>query len=262
MRNGLLKKVAANLSDAACFGPQFLLRHFSRISSRPLPVMIPGVGRIHLRPGESDVSVVRQVFKEREYEMKKNGPIGTRIYKKYADILGAGRTPVIIDAGANIGASSLWFARQYPLANIIAVEPEPRNVAALRMNVCNERGIVVVAAAVGGRPGFVSTYTKVLGWGTTTTRSCAGIPVVTMAHAFGLVRNGQPFIAKIDIEGFEKDLFSRDFEWLKSVYAVFIEPHDWLMPGQMTSKTFQQAFAKCDFELFIKGEKLVYVRVD
>lgn len=203
----LFKEIAGNLSDAVCFGPQFLLRHWSRISSRPYPVTIPRVGIIYLRPAESDVSVVRQVFKEREYDIPGYGAIGARIRKKYLDVLEAGRIPIIVDAGANIGASSLWFARKYPFAKVVAVEPEPRNVTALQMNVCKEREIVVLAAAIGGRPGFVSTYTKGLGWGTTTARSCRGIPIVTVADALGQVKNGQPFITNIDIEGFENDSF-------------------------------------------------------
>ncbi len=37
----------------------------------------------------------------------------------------AGAAPVIVDIGANIGASSVWFAANYPSAVIHAVEPSP-----------------------------------------------------------------------------------------------------------------------------------------
>jgi hypothetical protein len=40
-----------------------------------------------------------------------------------------------------------------------------------------------------------------------------------------------------------------------------IEPHDWMLPGQMTSRAFQQAMAAHPFEMFIRGENILYVRV-
>ena len=69
------------------------------------------------------------------------------------------------------------------------------------------------------------------------------------------------FIAKIDIEGFEKDLFSSNLGWIDRAEMVIIEPHDWMLPGQQSSATFQRAMGSRDFELFISGENLIYVRV-
>jgi hypothetical protein len=81
-----------------------------------------------------------------------------------------------------------------------------------------------------------------------------------MAEALAMVPNGTLFIAKIDIEGFEGDLFSDNIGWLKDVYAVYIEPHDWLLPGKATSRNFQRAMGDLDFEIYISGENLLYVR--
>jgi FkbM family methyltransferase len=38
-----------------------------------------------------------------------------------------GQTPLILDLGANIGASAVWFAVRYPAAHIVAFEPHPDN---------------------------------------------------------------------------------------------------------------------------------------
>jgi hypothetical protein len=41
---------------------------------------------------------------------------------------------------------------------------------------------------------------------------------------------------------------------------VFIEPHEWMMPGKATSRSFQLEFGKRDFDLLLNGEGLLYVR--
>jgi hypothetical protein len=94
-----------------------------------------------------------------------------------------------------------------------------------------------------------------------TVRADAGVPVLTVRDAAARVPNGKLFIVKVDIEGFESDLFAANLDWLDEVEAVYLEPHDWLEPGKGTSFSFQRAMAQHPFELFIKGENLVYARV-
>jgi hypothetical protein len=84
---------------------------------------------------------------------------------------------------------------------------------------------------------------------------------MTMNEAFASVPNGEPFIAKMNIEGFETDVFSGAFEWLDKIGLLFIEPHDWLLPGKHTSRSFQRALGERDFDLFIVGPHLCYARV-
>jgi predicted O-methyltransferase YrrM len=52
----------------------------------------------------------------------------------YADTVSRSEIPLILDCGANIGLSSIWFARKYPRATVIAVEPESENFRMLTMN--------------------------------------------------------------------------------------------------------------------------------
>jgi hypothetical protein len=79
--------------------------------------------------------------------------------------------------------------------------------------------------------------------------------------AFAASGGDTPFIVKIDIEGFEKDLFASNTAWIERCYAVIIEPHDWMLPGEMSSRTFQQAMAQHPFELYMRGENIIYARV-
>jgi FkbM family methyltransferase len=257
----MLSRVGANIGDVALFGPQFLRRHIARLTGAQIArIEIPGYGMVHLRCGESDVAVIRQVFRDRQYDVDAIDPVRARIWRRYTEIIETGQIPTIVDAGANIGAASLWFLKKYPLAEVVALEPEPDNLAVLQLNANDRARLTVLPAAIGSTEGFVAVQNDGLGWAARTIRAESGTPIITMASAFRSVKNGHPFIAKIDIEGFEKDLFSKNLEWLNDVHVVYIEPHDWMLPGQMTSQTFQHAFGQHDFEIFIVGENLVFVR--
>jgi FkbM family methyltransferase len=253
----LIANAKLNISDARRMGVPFLLRHIARRDAdRVHCVKIAGFGRIHVRDDNSDIDVLRQIFKFRHYAL--NDDLMRRAMKRYSEILENRKIPVIVDAGANIGAASIWFNSLYPHSRVVAVEPEQGNLSVLRRNI--RPGITLLEAAVGGSPGFVSVESSSRGWAAQTERSESGTQIVTMAQAFGAIEAGIPFIAKIDIEGFEDDLFSRNLDWLDEVSIIFVEPHDWLLPGKKTSRSFQRAMGSRDFDLFICGENLVYVR--
>jgi hypothetical protein len=116
-------------------------------------------------------------------------------------------------------------------------------------------------AAIGAERGFAGLSSRGLAWAVQTERAEAGVPIVTVNDAFEASGGDVPFFVKIDIEGFENDLFASNTDWLARCYMVAIEPHDWMLPGKMTSRTFQQAMARYPFELFLRGENLLYVRV-
>jgi FkbM family methyltransferase len=257
----LLDQIATNWRDVRTFGAQFLWRHSARATAaKTVEVWIPGFGAIHLRPGQSDVDVVRQIFGEREYDTEQLFEPNSRMLKRYSEILSLGKQPIIVDAGANIGATAIWFRTKYPKAKVVAIEPDEDNLAVLRLNGGRDDHIAIIAAGVGATNGFAAVQEGTLGYATKVVRSSSGVPIVSMNDAFELTEGGTPFIAKIDIEGFESDLFSTNLEWLESVFAVMIEPHDWMLPGKMTSRSFQCAMAEHNFEVFIRGENLIYVR--
>jgi len=70
------------------------------------------------------------------------------------------RNPRIIDAGANIGLSVLFFKSRYPDARILAIEPEPGTFAHLqRVLATNGLGdVALVNVAVGDPPGVAVFY--------------------------------------------------------------------------------------------------------
>ena len=206
-----LRKLTENLSDLTKFGPTFLLRHIAKLTGI-VSVHIPPVGKLYIRGTRSDAITVRQIFGSNHLELGQTSHFGKGAHARYQEILSLGKKPVIIDAGANIGAAAIWFSARYPDAVIIAVEPELGNLDVLRRNAHERPNIIVQASAIGSKPGFAS----VSGYGAAaqTVRSDKGVQIISMQDAFKLVDDGIPFIAKVDIEGFEKDLFSSNLEWL------------------------------------------------
>ena len=253
----LWKRVIANLRDVLTFGPGVLMRRIR--SGTPIPMK--GVGRIALRHGNSDMECFRQIFQQGEYSLAHLKPVQDRINRRYQEIVASGLTPVIIDGGANVGASAIWFARQFPLARIKAIEPDDGNFRLLRINSSAYPNVDPMLAALGATQGFVEvTNAKGHGWAAQTRRAVAGLPVIGVREAQLSVENGRLFLVKIDIEGFESDLFSQNIDWLADAYVVVIEPHDWMLPGEFSSRNFMKAMVEHDFEIFIVSENLFFVR--
>lgn len=98
-------------------------------------------------------SVLRkfQVWHEnsKEYHSLRREIFGENIY--YVDL--ENKSPVIIDVGAHIGLSMLYFKMLYPSSKVVAIEPHPNIVKILRKNVEMNRleNVEVVEAAVGKR---------------------------------------------------------------------------------------------------------------
>ena len=85
------------------------------------------------RKGTSDEAVLTQVFRHWHYRMDdwaRHHEIKAVIEQRLAD----GRRPLIVDAGANIGASAVFFLLKIKSAKVIAIEPQAENFALLKRN--------------------------------------------------------------------------------------------------------------------------------
>jgi FkbM family methyltransferase len=217
---------------------------------------------VKLRPNSSDLSVFSQVFVDNHYNMRRFAryPEICRLFRETA----RDRTPLILDCGANIGLSSLYFAKNWPSAHIIAVEPDPGNFELLCRNVAAHANIQPLQAAVGGDDGPVRIINAdASDWARRTERASAGAPdaiiglsVQSLISIAPPPRIYQPFLVKIDIEGFEKDLFASNREWIVRFPVLIIELHDWLLPGQGTSHSFLEAIAPLDRDFLFFDENV------
>ena len=79
------------------------------MKTEQLTISVDGQDHVVLfRPHTSDLSVVKQVFENQEYNTDRMVR-GDDVRAAYEKILRHGNIPVILDLGANIGASSLYF---------------------------------------------------------------------------------------------------------------------------------------------------------
>ena len=86
-------------------------------------------------------------YNRREFEKIYNEVFVDQEYK----FEGASQSPFIIDCGAHIGLSILYFKSLYPHAQILALQPDPLNLELLAINVQqnNLEDIKVIHSAVG-----------------------------------------------------------------------------------------------------------------
>jgi FkbM family methyltransferase len=197
-----------------------------------------------------------QIWIKQEYDLGGWPQLCERLRSAYGRLIAAGRTPLIIDAGANIGLASLWFATMFPEARIYAVEPDEGNLALLRRNVASCRNVVVLPGAVWDRPCEVGIANPDAGAGGFRVAEGGGdvraytIPEIVKAAG------DEPFIVKIDIEGGEDALFRSNTDWLSAAHLTILELHDWMLPSQGTSRNFLRCISETSVDVVFQGENV------
>jgi FkbM family methyltransferase len=177
---------------------------------------------VYLRTGTSDYDVLCQIFSEREYE-----PL---------DSLDAVES--IIDCGANVGYSSVYFLNRYPDSRVIAVEPDPANAAMCRRNLETYGDRVrVLQSGLWSHPCRLALVRGVYGdgraWATQVRElnpddsdSVGDLTAIDMPTLLAQCRNGRADLLKVDIERSEVEVFRGASEWLPRVRNIAIELHD------------------------------------
>ena len=204
---------------------------------------------VHLRVRTSDVSVFRQVLVTREYD---------------CDF--AIRPLTIIDAGANIGLTSVFYANKYPNATIIAIEPEASNFHMLEKNTAPYPNIHSIKAALWKDNTQVKLVDPNLGhYGFQTMEASDGnaseempsVPGVTLDKILTEFNLGSVDILKVDIEGSEKEIFENCCSWIDKVKVIVVELHDHLKSG--CSDSVYRAVKAFDLE-WRKGETIFFAK--
>ncbi|MGH9187534.1 MAG: FkbM family methyltransferase, partial [Acidimicrobiales bacterium] len=163
----------------------------------------------------SDPYVIRQIFSEREYESIAVTP----------------EPGTIVDCGANIGCSAVWFLHRYRGARLICVEPDAGNVEVCRRNVAPwaDRVEVIHAAVWSSHEPVEIVDGKDLEWAfrmqPATRADGSRVASVTMDDLVRRSPDGRVDVLKMDVEGAEREVFSHAGAWLDVVGNIAIELH-------------------------------------
>ncbi|MEM9444561.1 MAG: FkbM family methyltransferase [Verrucomicrobiota bacterium] len=186
---------------------------------------------LYMRLHSSDIAVYDQVFKHLHYEIDTLRPVES-----------------IIDAGANIGLTSVYFASRYPSARILALEPEQSNYMLLQKNVGPYENIVPIQGALWNENTKLSIFDSGLDeWGYQTApiseesgerciQEVSGWTVEELMQEHDIDFTS---LLKIDVEGAEKEVFQEPSEWMNRVGIIAIELHDRIKMG--CTRNFYQA---------------------
>lgn len=147
---------------------------------------------------------------------------------------------LIVDAGGYIGTAAMVFAKAYPDATIITLEPSSENFAILKQNVATYPNIHAMNKALAPVPGTLTLRNRGTGaWGFTLVQKpddqpASDIEVVECTTLHQIMADAGTSgigILKMDIEGGEHDLLTRDVSWVAKTDAICIELHDRVVAG-------------------------------
>ena len=211
---------------------------------------------LSLRIDDSDIRVFKQIFVDNEYDSL-NLPETAK---------------TIIDLGANIGLSALFFIKKFPASRIVAVEPDAVNFSIMEKNLEKfSKSISFLQAAIWPTDGEVSLveedddHASLGAWGyrTEASNGNSGLSVKAVTIPTIMKQYNMDFvdILKVDIEGAEYELFEKNYEdWIDKVGLIIIETHDRFKPNSeaMVRKALNGRFD----ELPMKGENLFFKKKD
>jgi FkbM family methyltransferase len=120
---------------------------------------------------------------------------------------------VFVDVGANVGLYSLFVAAHCPHARILAIEPEPVNVARLRFSLESNPGlhIDILETAVAAEPGNLWLKLDTRDRGGTHTRGRDGLRVKAITLESIVRPLGRVDAMKVDIEGMDFEVLCEFF---------------------------------------------------
>ncbi|MBL9059363.1 MAG: FkbM family methyltransferase [Mangrovicoccus sp.] len=201
-----LLEIYANLGRTDRYGEVFDLN--LRLNGRVFPA--------RLRLG--DIFVLGEILIDRQYELKT--PLSS--------------VSVVVDAGANIGASALWFASRFPSARLHAFEPAAGNFALLEANLAGLPGATPYRMALGRAEGEITlhrgaseaTHSIIAGAPDLTADGIESVPLTTLAAHMAMAALPRIDLLKLDVEGAEMEVLIGLGERIRDVGVIVGELHE------------------------------------
>ncbi len=217
----------------------------------------------------NDLLTVHEVFSEENYNLK--------VFKSYEDILieyhrilELKNLPLVIDCGSNIGSSSVYFNKIFTTSNILSIEPDKNSYEFSKKNL-NFRNSLLINKAVNCEENDINFFSDITDNRASRVTNRGGdiVKSITINELINDLRskNNKPFLIKIDIEGFESMLFSKNYEWINEFKVIIVEIHDWMLPKESNSFNLLNALVqtmnkKNKRDLLISDENLISIRID
>ena len=176
----------------------------------------------------SDAMVLEQVMVNEEYKA---------VTDFYKDNFPGESKLRIIDAGANVGYSSVFFLNEFPAATIACVEPDSKNVGMLQKNLApyinsGQAKIFQNGLMSHDNKNIVTTkdFRDGKDWSVTVEESQteSDLKSITVEGIRNQMGWDEIDVLKIDIEGAERFVFddSANLDYLQKVKTLAIEIHD------------------------------------
>ena len=131
----------------------------------------------------------------------------------------------IVDLGAHIGLTSIYYSLIYPNAKIYSVEASIGNFQLLKQNLENSENVELIHSAIYSFDGEVKFDNSGLTYNHKISASGDSIPSISIKTLMNKYNIDKIDLLKIDIEGSEQFLLSQNNEWLAKVENIIIEIH-------------------------------------
>lgn len=197
-------------------------------------------GSVFLRPGTTDQNVYDEIFLDKEYGFDLGDP------------------KFIVDAGAHIGLSSVFFASKYPKATVIAIEPELSNYNLLTRNAEGHDNISPVWAGLWSRKTHLTIQDLTAAtWSFRVSENSSGrgIPAISISDIMSEYNCTHIDVLKLDIEGSEVVVLGQSQVWIDTVNILIIELHDRFQPG--CEQALRDALSGHEYDMATSGESVV-----
>lgn len=164
----------------------------------------------HYHHGMAFYDTYREIFEKKIYEFKTNS-----------------LRPIIIDCGANMGLSVLYFSKNYPCAEIIAFEPDESVLPFFEKNILshNIKNVELFKKAVWTEESELKFYTDNGLGGRVGVEYENQIPKIIKSVRLKDFLNRPIDMLKIDVEGPEYLILKDCEDLLCNVNHVFVEYH-------------------------------------
>lgn len=182
---------------------------------------------VFIRPSpSSDFSVFLQVFYHQQYEQLIDLVKLNQLEIKY-----------IIDLGANVGYTSIYFDQQFQQPTIYSLEPDAANFQHLVKNTLLFENINPMNSAIWGANTYLEPVSNnAEDWGKSFkigNNDTDKIKAITLKELMNDLTIEVIDILKMDIEGAEDEIFKSDISFLDFTKIVAIEIHDDLTERKM-----------------------------